>query len=264
MALARPPDLQSPPALDPLPRPRRTRGETHRAPDCKTTGSPMTTQEDKRAELRQAALEYHEFPTPGKIAVTPTKSADQPARPRARLFARRRRGLRGNRRRPRQRVPLHRARQPRRRRHQRHRRTGPGQHRPAGVQAGDGGQGCPVQEVRGHRRVRPRDRAERPRQARRLHRRARADLRWHQPRGHQGAGLLLRRARAAQAHEDPRVPRRPARHRHRRRLGAAERVEGERQVHRRGQAGGVGRRRRGARLPEPAAQAGHAAQATSG
>ena len=33
----------------------------------------MTTQEDKRAELRQAALEYHEFPTPGKIAVTPTK-----------------------------------------------------------------------------------------------------------------------------------------------------------------------------------------------
>src|SRR6476659_200033 len=33
----------------------------------------MTTQEDKRAELRQAALDYHEFPTPGKIAVTPTK-----------------------------------------------------------------------------------------------------------------------------------------------------------------------------------------------
>ncbi|MBC7665715.1 MAG: NADP-dependent malic enzyme, partial [Caulobacter sp.] len=34
----------------------------------------MSTQEDKRAELRQAALEYHEFPTPGKISVTPTKS----------------------------------------------------------------------------------------------------------------------------------------------------------------------------------------------
>ena len=33
----------------------------------------MTTQEDKRAELRQAALECHEFPTAGKIAVTPTK-----------------------------------------------------------------------------------------------------------------------------------------------------------------------------------------------
>ncbi len=29
--------------------------------------------EDKRALLRQAALEYHEFPTPGKIAIQPTK-----------------------------------------------------------------------------------------------------------------------------------------------------------------------------------------------
>ncbi len=29
--------------------------------------------EEKRAELRRAALDYHEFPTPGKIAVTPTK-----------------------------------------------------------------------------------------------------------------------------------------------------------------------------------------------
>ncbi|MGZ5271369.1 MAG: NADP-dependent malic enzyme [Ramlibacter sp.] len=28
---------------------------------------------DKRAELRQAALEYHEHPTPGKIAIAPTK-----------------------------------------------------------------------------------------------------------------------------------------------------------------------------------------------
>jgi malate dehydrogenase (oxaloacetate-decarboxylating)(NADP+) len=33
----------------------------------------MTTSEDKNAELRRAALEYHEFPTPGKIAVVPTK-----------------------------------------------------------------------------------------------------------------------------------------------------------------------------------------------
>jgi malate dehydrogenase (oxaloacetate-decarboxylating)(NADP+) len=33
----------------------------------------MTTLEDKRAELRQDALRYHEFPIPGKIAVTPTK-----------------------------------------------------------------------------------------------------------------------------------------------------------------------------------------------
>lgn len=29
--------------------------------------------EDKRNQLRKAALEYHEFPTPGKIAIAPTK-----------------------------------------------------------------------------------------------------------------------------------------------------------------------------------------------
>ncbi|MDY0744566.1 NADP-dependent malic enzyme [Paucibacter sp. R3-3] len=33
----------------------------------------MSTSEEKRAELRQAALEYHEFPTPGKIAIAATK-----------------------------------------------------------------------------------------------------------------------------------------------------------------------------------------------
>ncbi len=31
-------------------------------------------QEDKRAELRRAALEYHEFPVPGKVAISATKS----------------------------------------------------------------------------------------------------------------------------------------------------------------------------------------------
>jgi malate dehydrogenase (oxaloacetate-decarboxylating)(NADP+) len=34
----------------------------------------MTNSQEKRAELRQAALEYHEFPTPGKIAIAATKS----------------------------------------------------------------------------------------------------------------------------------------------------------------------------------------------
>ena len=34
---------------------------------------PQHTQEDKRAELRRAALEYHEFPTPGKVAIAATK-----------------------------------------------------------------------------------------------------------------------------------------------------------------------------------------------
>ncbi|KQV88098.1 NADP-dependent malic enzyme [Pelomonas sp. Root1237] len=33
----------------------------------------MSSSEEKRAQLRQAALEYHEFPTPGKIAIAATK-----------------------------------------------------------------------------------------------------------------------------------------------------------------------------------------------
>src|SRR3989338_1206812 len=36
----------------------------------------MTTensQDNKRAELKRAALEYHEFPTPGKVAIAATK-----------------------------------------------------------------------------------------------------------------------------------------------------------------------------------------------
>ena len=33
----------------------------------------MPTQEAKRAELKRAALEYHEFPTPGKVAIAATK-----------------------------------------------------------------------------------------------------------------------------------------------------------------------------------------------
>ncbi len=33
----------------------------------------MPNAEEKRAELRRAALEYHEFPTPGKIAIAATK-----------------------------------------------------------------------------------------------------------------------------------------------------------------------------------------------
>jgi malate dehydrogenase (oxaloacetate-decarboxylating)(NADP+) len=36
--------------------------------------SPNDRKEERSQQLRQAALEYHEFPTPGKISVTPTKS----------------------------------------------------------------------------------------------------------------------------------------------------------------------------------------------
>ncbi|MFJ3317017.1 malic enzyme-like NAD(P)-binding protein, partial [Herbaspirillum huttiense] len=35
--------------------------------------SMISKKEEVRQQLRQAALDYHEFPTPGKIAVTPTK-----------------------------------------------------------------------------------------------------------------------------------------------------------------------------------------------
>lgn len=33
----------------------------------------MSTQSSSKAKLREAALDYHEFPTPGKIAIAPTK-----------------------------------------------------------------------------------------------------------------------------------------------------------------------------------------------
>ena len=153
------------------------------------------------------------------------QAAGQPARPGAGLLARRGRGLRGDRRRPERNAFRYTARgnlvavD-----HQRHGGARPGRHRPAGGQAGDGRQGRAVQEVRRHRCVRHRDQREEPRQAGRHHRRAGAHLRRHQPRRHQGAGLLLRRAQAARAHEDPGLPRRPARHGHRRRRGAAQRA----------------------------------------
>ena len=92
------------------------------------------------SDLREAALEYHRFPTPGKISVTPTKPmvtqrdlalAYSPGVAAAceAIVA----DPAGRR--------LHRARQSGRGHHQRHRRARPGQHRPAGRQAGDGGQG---------------------------------------------------------------------------------------------------------------------------
>ena len=56
-----------------------------------------------------------------------------------------------------------------------------------------------------------------PAQAGRGDRRAGTHLRRHQPRGHQGAGCFYVGTRAARAHEDSGVPRRPARHGHHRR-----------------------------------------------
>ena len=202
-------------------------------------------------DLVAAALEYHRHPTPGKISVVPTKAlinqrdlalAYSPGVAAAceAIVAD-----------PGEAADTDLARQPGRRRHQRHGGARPGQHRPARRQAGDGRQGLPVQEVRRHRRVRHRARRGRPGQARRHHRRARADARRREPRGHQGARVLLHRAEAARAHEDPGLPRRPARHRDHLRRRPAQRPQGRRQGHRPHQGRLLGRRRRGDRLPRP-------------
>ncbi len=231
---------------------------------CLRRSSPRAHDVDQlRPQIRRTApccARLPRVPDAGQGGDRRDQAARQPARPRARVLARRRRCVRGDRRRPGERVPLHVARQPRGRDHQRHGGPRPGRHRPARRQAGDGRQGRAVQEVRRHRRVRHRGQREEPRQADRPDRRARADLRRHQPRGHQGARLLLRRAGAALADADPGLPRRPARHRDRRRRGRAERAQGERQEDQRGQARHFRRRRRGARLPGPAGQARHSAR----
>ena len=77
------------------------------------------------------------------------------------------------------------------------------------------------------------------------HRSARADVRRHQPRGHQGPGVLLHREEAAREAEDPGLPRRPARHGHHRGRGDRERPsrggQGSRQREARGVRGGRGR-----------------------
>ncbi len=183
-------------------------------------------------DLKASALAYHRFPKPGKLAIQSTKPlatqhdlalaytpgvavaclaiAADPARGRV----------------------AHVPRQPRRRRHQRHRRARARQHRPARRQAGDGRQGGAVQEIRRHRRVRHRDRRPGGRPDRRRGGGAGADLRRHQSRGHQGAGMLRGGGAAAGAHEDPGVPRRPARHRHHRRRRREERAVADRQAHR--------------------------------
>ena len=42
------------------------------------TQAAPATPDDKRAELRRAALEYHQFPTPGKLAIA-AKAIGEPA-----------------------------------------------------------------------------------------------------------------------------------------------------------------------------------------
>ena len=179
--------------------------------------------------LAQAALDYHRYPMPGKIAVTPTKGMSN-QRDLALAYSPGRRGpVPGDPEGPADGLRVHRQGQPGGGDLERHRRAGPGQYRRDGRQAGDGGQGLPVQEVRRDRRVRHRDRRDRPGQAGRDHRLARADLRRDQSRGHQGAGVLRDRDAAARADEDPGVPRRPARHGDRGGGGPAQRAARGRQ-----------------------------------
>ena len=94
---------------------------------------------------------------------------------------------------------------------------------PARRDAGHGGQGGPVQEVRRRRRGADLPGHHRPGRADRDRGPARAVVRRHQPGGHQRAALLRDRGRAQGAARHPRVPRRPARHGDRRARGAAQR-----------------------------------------
>ena len=149
--------------------------------------------------FRQAALDYHRLPRPGKLAIEPTKRMASQRDLSLAYSPGRRRGLRRDQGRSRHRPRLHRARQPGRRDLQRHRRARPRQHRRAGRQAGDGGQGRPVQEVRRHRRVRHRGGRRRPGPLLRRRRGAGTDLRRHQPGGHQGPRVLRDRGRVARA-----------------------------------------------------------------
>ena len=48
----------------------KTNDKSGNPPDAKP--EPGAKSNDRAAELRRAALEYHEFPTPGKLAVVAT------------------------------------------------------------------------------------------------------------------------------------------------------------------------------------------------
>ena len=123
---------------------------------------------------------------------------------------------------------LHLGAQHRRHRHRRHRRPRARRHRPRRRDAGDGGQGRPVQAVRRRRRRTDLPGHHRRRGDHRDRRPARAELRRDQPRGHLRAPLLRDRGAAQGAALDPGVPRRPARHRRGRARRPEERAQADR------------------------------------
>ena len=211
-------------------------------------------------DFRKAALDYHRLPRPGKLAIEPTKrwppsaTSRWPIRPASPPPARRSSAD------PDTRVRLHRARQPGRRDLQRHRRARSGQYRRAGRQAGDGGQGRPVQEIRRHRRVRHRGGRRRTRSAS-----ATWWPRWSPPSARinlediKAPECFAIEAEAARAHGHPGLPRRPARHRDHRRRRGAQRAAAAGQGAVRGEAGHLRRRRRRAGLRRSAGVDGTAA-----
>ena len=121
------------------------------------------------------------------------------ARPGAGLLARRGGPEPRHRRRARRHLPLYGPRQPGGRHLQRNGRSGAGQHRSGGRKARHGGQGDALQDLRGARRLRHRGRHDRPRRLRPHGTEHRHHLRRHQPRGHQGSGVLRNRGPAAPA-----------------------------------------------------------------
>ena len=185
------------------------------------------------ADLKSDALHFHSEPRPGKLEIAATKPlanqrdlalAYSPgvAFPCQAIAADPAEG--GN---------LHRAPESRRRPHQRHRRARPRRHRPA--------RGKPVMEGKAvlFKKFAGIDvfdievaETER-RQAGRHHRRARADLRRDQSRGHQGPRMFRGRGKGEGPHGHSRLPRRPARHRDHRLGRGHQRAGADRQVDRR-------------------------------
>ena len=187
------------------------------------------------SNLKQDSLDYHSQGRPGKLKIVATKPMDT-QRDLALAYS------------PGVAYPvlaiaddpalayrIHGQGQSRGRHQQRHRHPRPGQPRPPGRQTGHGGQGGPLQALRRCRRLRHRGQQPRPRRNRPLRRDDRPHLRRHQPGGHQGAGVLLHRAGAAEAGRYPRLPRRPARHRHHLRRRAHQCAGTGGQAHGRGQ-----------------------------
>jgi len=156
-------------------------------------------------------------------------------------------------------LSVHRQGEPGRRHQQWHRGARLGQHRRPRRQAGDGRQGSALQAVRRHRRLRSRNRHHRPRGADPHRQAPRADFRRHQPGGHPRSRLLRDRAPSQGRDEHPGLPRRPARHRHHLRRGAAQRPRADRQALQRRAYRLLRRRRGGALLRQALHEAGGAA-----